>query len=180
MVRRTETALHNKPVNARKGEGWRWLLYVGFAFAGALLTFVGARAQQQASDDATFHKLIEAYCAAWSTGNADNPSRFYAKEDDLVFYDVAPFSYHGWKEYHDGVKTALFDNMQSGQLTAGKDLKVRRHGTVAWTTISMHLSEITKDGKNVETDIRYTGIWEKRPAGWLLVHEHLSAPLNGN
>ncbi len=36
---------------------WRWLLYVVLAFAGGLLTFVGARAQQRASDDATFHRL---------------------------------------------------------------------------------------------------------------------------
>jgi ketosteroid isomerase-like protein len=172
--------VENRELRARKGERFRWLLYVALAFGGALLTFAGARAQQKASDDSTFHRLIDAYCAAWSSGNADNPARFYAKEDDLVFYDVAPFSYQGWKEYHDGVKTALFENMQSGKLTAGNDLRVRRRGTVAWTTVSMHLSEKTKDGKDIETNIRYTGIWEKRPAGWLLVHEHLSAPLNGN
>lgn len=180
LARQMESVLQNGNGNARVGERWRWLLYVVLAFAGALLTFVGARAQQKATDDATFRKLIDAYCAAWSTGNADNPARFYAKEDGLVFYDVAPFSYHSWKEYHDGVKTALFDDMESGTLSAGKDLKVKRHGTVAWTTVSMHLSEKTKDGKSVEADIRYTGIWERRPAGWMLVHEHLSAPMGGS
>lgn len=41
----------------------------------------------------------------------------------------------------------------------------------------MHFSEKTKDGKSTETDVRYTGIWEKRGANWVLVHEHLSAPL---
>jgi ketosteroid isomerase-like protein len=180
IPRRTEMVLQIGNGTARSGERWRWLLYVGLAVAGGLLTFVGARAQQKATDDATFRKLIDGYCAAWSTGNPDNPAKFYAKEDGLVFYDVAPFSYHSWKEYHEGVKAAIFDNMASGTLSAGKDLKVRRHGTVAWTTVSMHLSEKTKDGKNVETEIRYTGIWEKRPTGWLLVHEHLSAPLGGN
>ncbi len=28
-----------------------------------------------------------------------------------------------------------------------------------------------------ETQVRYTGIWEKRGANWLLVHEHLSTPM---
>lgn len=171
--------MHAGNSHAVRGDGWRWLIYVAIALAGGLLTFVGARAQQKATDDATFRKLIDAYCAAWSTGNADNAARFYAKDEGLVFYDVTPFSYHGWKDYHDGVKTALLDNMESGTLTAGKDLKVRRRGTVAWTTVSMHLSEKTKDSKNLEIEIRYTGIWEKRPTGWLLVHEHLSAPLGG-
>jgi len=179
-LRGTETDLQTENANARRGERWRWLLYVALALAGGLLTFVGARAQQKATDDATFRKLIDAYCAAWSTGNAENPARFYAKENGLVFYDLAPFSYRSWKEYHDGVQKALFDNMESGTLSAGKDLKVRRHGTVAWTTVTMHLSEKTKDSKNVEADIRYTGIWEKRPAGWVLVHEHLSTPMGGS
>lgn len=165
---------------ATSGERWRWILYVAFAIAGACLTFVAARAEQTASDHATFRKLIDAYCAAWSTGNTENPARFYAKEDGLVFYDVAPFAYHSWKEYREGAQKGLVDNIARGTLTAGKDLKVSRHGTVAWTTVSMHFSEKTKDGKNLETDIRYTGIWEKRPTGWLLVHEHLSAPLQTN
>lgn len=177
---RTETILGAAISHARSGERWRWLLYVVIAFVGALLTFVGARAQQKASDDATFRKLIDEYCAAWSTGNPDNPARFYAKDDGLVFYDIAPFAYHGWKEYHEGVKKEFFENMEAGALTAGKDLRVNRRGTVAWTTVSMHFSEKTKDGKSLETDLRYTGIWERRPNGWLLVHEHISAPANGN
>jgi ketosteroid isomerase-like protein len=179
-LRGTETVLNMETGQALRAERWRWILYVALAIAGGLLTFVGARAQQKATDDATFRKLIDNYCAAWSTGNADSPARFYAQEDGLVFYDIAPFAYHGWKEYHDGVKKEFFDNMASGTLTAGNDLKVRRHGTVAWTTVSMHFSEKTKDGKTTETEIRYTGIWEHRPAGWVIVHEHLSAPLGGN
>jgi ketosteroid isomerase-like protein len=158
---------------------WRWLLYVALALVGGLLTFAGARAQQRASDDATFRKLIDSYCAAWSSGNADAPGKFYAKDGGLVFYDLAPFSYHGWKEYHDGVQKEFFANMESGSLTAGKDLKVSRHGTLAWTTVSMHFSEKTKDGKAIEAEVRYTGIWEKRGTNWLLVHEHLSAPMGG-
>ncbi|MGC1604509.1 MAG: nuclear transport factor 2 family protein, partial [Candidatus Acidiferrum sp.] len=180
IARRTEMVLQTEISHARGVERWRWLLYVALALAGGLLTFVGARAEQKATDDATFRKLIDAYCAAWSTGNADSPARFYAKDDGLVFYDLAPFAYHSWKEYHDGVKTEFFDNMASGTLSAGKDLKVSRHGSVAWTTVPMHLTEKTKDGKDVEIDIRYTGIWERRASGWVLVHEHLSAPLGGS
>jgi ketosteroid isomerase-like protein len=156
-----------------------WLLYVVLAFTGAFLTFAAARAQQQSADDATFRKLIDDYCAAWSSGNADAPAKFYAQEDDLVFYDIAPFSYHGWKEYHLGVQKEFLDNAASIKLTAGKDLKVTRRGNVAWLTVSMHLSEVSKDGKTTEIQVRYTGIWERRGQSWLLVHEHLSVPLAG-
>src|SRR6201997_3773715 len=163
----------------RNAERWRWLFYVALAIAGALLTFVGARAQQKATDDATFRKLVDNFCAAWSTGSAEAPAKFYAKDNGLVFYDLAPFAYHGWKEYHDGVQKEFFANMASGSLTAGKDLRVTRRGTLAWTTVSMHFSEKTRDGKATETQVRYTGIWEKRGKNWLLVHEHLSTPMGG-
>ena len=64
-----------------------WAIYIIFALVGGLTTFVGARAQQKASDDTTFRKLIDNYCAAWSSGNADNAAKFYAKDSNLTFYD---------------------------------------------------------------------------------------------
>ena len=161
----------------RGGPRHRWLVYVAIACTGALLTFAGARAGQKATDESTFRKLVDDVCAAWSTGNADAPARFYAQDEGLVFYDVTPFSYHGWKEYHKGVQTAILDSAASLTLTAGKELKVTRRGTLAWTIVPMHLSEKTKDGKAVEIELRYTGIWEKRGARWVIVHDHLSAPL---
>jgi ketosteroid isomerase-like protein len=157
--------------------GNHWVLYVLIALFGGLLTFAGARAQQRATDDATFRKLIDGYCAAWSSGDAGNAAKYYAKEDGLVFYDLAPFSYSGWKEYDAGVRKNLLDQMQSGSLTAGKELKVTRRGNIAWTTVPMHFSAKMKDGKTIDTPVRYTGIWEKKGKNWLLVHEHLSAPL---
>jgi ketosteroid isomerase-like protein len=155
----------------------RWLLYVALALIGGLLTFVGAHAQQKASQEATFRKLIDSYCEAWSSHNADNAAKFYAKDDGLIFYDLAPFSYHNWNEYREGVKKAFFDNTSSAKLTAGKELKVTRRGNIAWMTVPMHISITGKDGKTSEIEVRYTGIWERRGANWLLVHEHLSVPM---
>src|SRR5271165_5564525 len=170
----TETAT----VRRLAGLRYNWVIYVALAFLGGLLTFVGAMAEQKATDDATFRKLTDAYCAAWSSGNPDNAAKFYAKNDGLVFYDVAPFSYNSWKDYALGVQKEFFDTAASVTLTAGKELKITRRGTIAWTTVPMHLSEKTKDGKDIQLNIRYTGIWEKRGKTWLLVHEHLSAPLS--
>jgi len=166
----------SRPVSFRF-HNWRWVLYVVLALLGGSLTFVGARAQQRASEEATFRKLIDSYCTAWSSGNPDNAAKYYAQEEGVVFYDVAPFSYHSWKEYRAGVQKEFFDNLSSAKLTAGKELKVTRRGAIAWMTVPMHLSTTGKDGKTAEYALRYTGIWEKRGAKWLLVHEHISAPL---
>jgi ketosteroid isomerase-like protein len=158
----------------------RLLLSAGFVLGVVLLTFGVARAQKRGNDDAIFRKLTDDYCAAWSAGNTDDAAKFYAQDNDLIFYDVTPFSYHGWKEYVPGVHKALLDSAAEVKLTAGKDLKVTRRGNVTWTTVPMHFYEKTKDGKVMETELRYTGIWEKRGSNWLLVHEHISVPMTGN
>jgi ketosteroid isomerase-like protein len=164
----------------RSAQGYRWLLYLTFGLMVAFVAYAGARAKENANDDVTFRKLTDDYCVAWSTGNTDNAAKFYAQDDGLVFYDVTPFSYRGWKEYVPGVHKALFDNAVEAKLTAGKDLKVTRRGSIAWTTVPMHFYEKTKDGKVIEADVRYTGIWEKRSSQWLLVHEHLSVPFGAS
>src|SRR5260370_37685956 len=96
------TASTEEPVQ-RTAAGWRWLLYVVLAIAGALLTFVGARAQQKATDDAPFCKLVDNFCAAWSTGNAEALGKFYATDSGLAFYDVAPFADNDWTQLPEAV-----------------------------------------------------------------------------
>jgi ketosteroid isomerase-like protein len=154
-----------------------WIFYVLMACLGGLVTFAGARAQQKATDDATFRKIIDGYCAAWSSLNVDNAAKYYAKDKDLVFYDLAPFSYTGWQQYDTGVRKEFIDSTASMTLTAGKDLKVTRRGTIAWITVPIHLDGKTKDGKPMNLQCRYTGIFEKRGKDWLIVHEHISTPL---
>ena len=88
----------------RNRKAWTWILYVVFAVAGASFPFLGARAQQVFTNDEGFRKLIDGLCQAWSTGTVQAPAQFYAKDDDLVFYDIAPLAYDGWNEYAEGVR----------------------------------------------------------------------------
>jgi ketosteroid isomerase-like protein len=157
-----------------------WLLFVMAALLGGSLTVVIAQAQQKASDAATFRKLTDAYCAAWSTLDTSKVAVFYAQDAGLVFYDLAPFSYHGWQEYKAGAQKEFLDTIVSGKLTAGDDLKVTRRGNIAWTTVSLRLVMDGKDGKKTDLNARYTGIWEHRAGKWIIVHEHLSVPLGGS
>ena len=108
------------------------------------------------------------------------PAKYYAKDADLIFYDIAPMKYNGWAEYKAGVMKAFFDTITSGKLTPNiNDLKVTRRGNVAWTTLTFHLSGKPKAGGSMELDARHTAIWEKRGGHWLIVHEHISVPLPG-
>jgi ketosteroid isomerase-like protein len=171
-------AEHGLPRLARKLH--RRPLYEAIFLVLALLLIAAARAERSASDEAIFRKLTDDYCTDWSSGNTDNVAKYYAQDEGLIFYDVTPFSYHGWKQYAPGVHKSLLDNAAEIKLTAGKDLRVTRRGAVAWTVVPMHFYEKTKDGKVMEAELRYTGIWERRDTHWKIVHEHISVPMPGD
>ena len=130
-----------------------------------------------AADDGEFRQIIDKYYEAWNTMRAENAAPFYAKDANVVFYDVAPMQYKGWNEYQEGAQKNFFDISKTCKLTPNKDLQVTRQGKVAWTTLTFHLSAALKDGKQMELDCRQTSIWEKRKGKWVIVHEHISVPL---
>jgi ketosteroid isomerase-like protein len=124
-------------------------------------------------------KLVERYYAAWNTLNAGNAASFYAKDAGLAFFDVMPFQYRGWTQYKKGVQKHFFDNISAGKLMPYRDLKITRRAGVAWMTLTFCLSFTLKSGKRLRMDCRHTAIWERRRGKWLIVHEHISAPLPG-
>ena len=142
-----------------------------------LCALPASSAPKSSGGDAEFKALIKQYYEAWSSANTDKPAPLYAKDPDLVFYDVAPLKYTGWEEYKQGVQKNLLDQISSGVLTPKDDLKVNRRGNIAWTTVTGHFSAKMKDGKAMEMETRHTAIWEKRGGKWLIVHEHVSAPV---
>ena len=126
--------------------------------------------------NAEFKELIDRYASTWNSLNPDNAAVLYAKDPDLVFFDLAPLKYAGWNEYEKGTRE-MFAGFESLKLTPNDDLRVNRQGKFAWTTVTMHAAVKMKDGGPMEMDARQTLIWEKRDGKWVVVHEHFSAPL---
>ena len=123
--------------------------------------------------------LVERYYNPWNTLNSDNPASFYAKDANLVFFDVVPLKYNGWAEYKEGVQKAFFDRISTGRLTPNNDLKITRRGDTAWMTLTFHLSFTLKTGGAIDIDCRHTAIWARRGGKWLIGPEPISAPLPG-
>ena len=123
-----------------------------------------------------FKTLIDGYWAAWSTLDPSKAAPMYDQSASAVFFDIAPLKYTGWKEYEDGVKK-VFANAVSAKFAANDDLKSTRRGNLAWTSGTFHGAVQQKDGTTMNLVGRHTAIWEKRGAKWIIVHEHVSAPL---
>ena len=123
-----------------------------------------------------FKALIVEYYKAWNTLNVTTPAKYYAQAPDLIFFDLAPLQYKGWKEYQGGA-AKLFQDFSSLRLVPNNDLKITRRAKVAWTTMTLHISGKQKNGTEMEMDARHTAIWEKTQGKWLIVHEHISVPI---
>lgn len=133
-------------------------------------------AQKRRGSD--FNAMIKDYYAKWSTLNPDNPATFYAKDPDLVFFDIDPLKYTGWQQYHDNFKNNMAPGFSTLTITPYDDIKTNRSGNLAVSTLTFHLSAKAKDGSALEFDGRHTIVWQRRGSRWLMIHEHVSKPLS--
>jgi ketosteroid isomerase-like protein len=148
-----------------------------FILAALLVTTVclPALAQKKARPD--FKAMIKEYYAAWSTLNPDNPAPYYAKDADLVFFDVDPLKYTSWQQYHDGFKNVA-SQFTSLTITPNDDIKITRSGNLALASLTFRLAAKMKDGTAMEFTGRHTCIFQNRGGKWLIIHEHVSKPLS--
>jgi ketosteroid isomerase-like protein len=111
----------------------------------------------------------------WSTLDPANVARFYASGPH-VFFDIAPLKYGSFDEYEKGVQ-AVVSGYKSAKFTLNDDLAIHPHGDLAWVTATVKEEMTTKAGKIEMGNFRWTGVFENQDGKWLIVHEHVSAPL---
>jgi ketosteroid isomerase-like protein len=111
----------------------------------------------------------------WSTLDTSHVAQFYASGPH-AFFDIAPLKYSSWTDYESGVKN-LLAGYKSAKFTVNDDAEVHHHGDLAWGTATVKEEAALKSGKHELATIRWTVIWENQSGKWLIVHEHVSEPL---
>lgn len=111
---------------------------------------------------------------AWSTLNPANAAQFYDKQPNDVFFDVAPVKYQGWDAYAKGAQQLPFSK---AKFTVNNDAQVQSSPQATWGTATVDAQLTGKDGKQQHMTLRWTVVWSRQGSKWLIVHEHVSAPL---
>jgi ketosteroid isomerase-like protein len=124
-----------------------------------------------APDKALMQKIWD----GWGTMDPANVAKYYAP-GPRTFFDIAPLKYNSWDEYQSGVKGVLA-GYKTAKFTVNDDAAVHAHGDLVWGTATVKNEMTTKAGKVEMGNFRWTVIWENQEGKWLIVHEHVSAPL---
>ena len=141
--------------------------------AASLALFAFAACAQDKVDKTFLQKIMD----AWGTLDPANPAKYYDKSPGNVYFDIAPLKYTGWNAYAEGVKK-MFADASSAKFTVANDVAVHPHGgDLVWTTATMHGVINMKAGGKQEADFRWTVLFVKKGGQWLIVHEHVSAPM---
>jgi ketosteroid isomerase-like protein len=124
-----------------------------------------------APDKASMQKIWD----GWSTLNPANTAQYYATGPH-VFFDIAPLKYGSWDEYAKGSQ-GLIAAYKSAKFTLNDDLAIHPHGDLVWATATVAEQMTTKAGKVEMGNFRWTAIFENIDGKWLIVHEHVSEPI---
>ena len=128
-------------------------------------------ATPSAPDKAYLQKIWD----GWSTLDPANVAKFYASGPH-TFFDIAPLKYESWDEYEKGSK-ALLSNYKSAKFTVNDDAAIHSHGDLVWATATIKDEMTSQAGKIEMGNFRWTVVFENQDGKWMIVHEHVSAPL---
>lgn len=124
-----------------------------------------------APDKAYLQKIWD----GWATLNPSNTAQYYATGQH-TFFDIAPLKYTSWDEYEKGVKGVLA-GYKSAKFTVNDDAAIHPQGDLVWATATVADEMTDKAGKVNMGNFRWTVVFENEGGKWLIVHEHVSAPL---
>jgi ketosteroid isomerase-like protein len=152
----------------------RFLLALSICLVGLSVQGFSQNAAKKMSgtpDKALMQKIWD----GWATLDPANTAQFYAKGPH-VFFDIAPLKYNSWDEYQQGVKNVIA-GYTAAKFTVNDDAQIHSAGQTVWGTATVKSDMTEKSGKRDLGAFRWTVIWQKEGGQWLIVHEHVSAPL---
>jgi uncharacterized protein (TIGR02246 family) len=136
------------------------------------------RAQSQSKDEQEIRALEDKFAAAFSAKDAEAVMKVYAPGSDLVVFDVIPpRQYVGWDAYKKDFEST-FAGFKGPMRFDIHDLSVTAEGKLAYSHSIQHVAWINADGTPVEMTVRVTDVYRKIDGKWLIVHEHVSVPVD--
>jgi uncharacterized protein (TIGR02246 family) len=159
-------------MNMKKPAG----LVAGAICVGIALLAPGAAAKADARTD--INALEERFLAAFKAKDVDAIMKVYVPDQSLFVFDVVPpRQYVGAAAYRKDWQEFL--GSIPGPITVElKDLAVVSDHNLAYGHCIQRVAGTDKSGKAIDLTVRVTDIYKKIKGQWLIVHEHVSVPVD--
>jgi ketosteroid isomerase-like protein len=150
-------------------------------FAGAILMTLSSLAlspSANADARADIKALEERFIAAFKAKYIDAIMRVYVPDQTLFVFDLAPpRQYVGAAAYRKDWQEFLgsFDGPISVELS---ELAIATDRSLAYGHSIQHIVGTDKQGKKIDLTVRVTDVYKKIKGHWLVVHEHVSVPVD--
>lgn len=150
-----------------------------FAVALAVVFFgLNAASYAQSGDEAQIRALEDRFAAAFRAKNVDAIMANYEHSGDLVVFDVIPpRQYVGWDAYKKDWQD-FFGSVGPFAVFEITGLTVHAEGNLAWSYSFQHYRVEMKGGGSRDATVRVTDVYRKIGGRWLIVHEHVSVPVD--
>src|SRR5206468_8758931 len=126
-------------------------------------------------DEVAIRELIDGFVKAIRAKDTNGVISIFAPE--IVSFDFGPPLQHGSddfvKRWHE-----LFESYQGPIHYEVHDLRITAGDDVAFSRSLNRISGTTRNGQNTDRWLRWTACYRKADAKWLIVHEHVSVPVD--
>jgi ketosteroid isomerase-like protein len=131
-----------------------------------------------AADDAEIKALEARYSKAVEAKDIDALMANYVPGDSLVVFDIIPpRQYMGWDAYKKDWAGVIAGCADSPKLEVS-NLAIESDRKLAFSHSIQHFACTDSKGAKLEMTMRATDAYRKVNGKWLIVHEHLSAPID--
>jgi ketosteroid isomerase-like protein len=141
-------------------------------------TLLPAIGQAKSADEAKIEELEAAFAAAFIAKSVDAIMKVYVPDESLIVFDVVPpRQYVGANAYRKDWEDffAAFKGPLKFEIT---DLHVVADGTLGYGHSIQHVSGTDAKGQPMDLVVRVTDAYRKVGNDWLIVHEHVSVPVD--
>jgi ketosteroid isomerase-like protein len=153
------------------------ILVLAFALSASFIPGFAA-AGPAAAAKAEIQALEDRFAAAFNAKDLDGIMKVYEPGPNLFVFDVAPpRDYVGWDAYRRDWQNFLGTFKGPIKVTVS-DLDIFADGTMGYSHSIQHVTGTDTKGKAIEFAVRVTDVYRKIGGAWLIVHEHVSVPVN--
>lgn len=148
------------------------------AIVGILPSCAGSRHDTRAADEQAIRVMYDRYSAAVAAKDLNTIMSFYVPDETLVAFDAfPPRQYVGAAAYRKDYAD-FFAAFPGPAKSQASDVHVETSGPLGYARGFDRWVITGKDGKPLEVVFRFTDVLKKIDGKWLIVHEHLSVPVD--